>query len=519
MPKRNSKAEFFSLLAFLIMGALLLSNGFVARLQAADEQVDVYRELEPIGVVLDTVLREYVREVDMQKVVEGALVGVMGSLDRNSSFISAADLAAMREDTKGEFEGIGVSIKPDADGNIIVFHPLPNSPAAEAGIKAFDRILAIDGKDTKGMTTAEAADLIKGRKGTFVTLSIGRKPKDAPEDAALETLELKVRRDKVPLESVKEAQMLKGNIGYLRVSDFKDNTAADLAKRMQEFMDAGMKGLVLDLRWNPGGLLTASKDTCELFLPKGALVTYTRGRLNADGKPSKDDLRLVTGKRPVLPEGMPVIILVNDQTASSAEIVTGALQFHQRAVVVGEKTFGKGSVQTVIPLTKPENTALRLTTALYYTPADVTIDHQGILPDVPLDMTPEQEEALAKQMFESFENAPEKQYVQNHGSMTDYPVTADTVEDIQLQRAVDILQEDPVWDSILEKYHRDVRDTQMTAEDAQARNGAAEKTAPETPAPAEAAPAEEPPAQEAPAQEAPAQEAPAQDGDFTEPVW
>lgn len=511
MPKRNSKAEFFSLFGFLLAGALLLSNGFVARLHAAEE-TDVYRELEPVGVVLDTILREYVRDVEVEKVVEGALIGMMGSLDRNSSFISAADLEAMREDTKGEFEGIGVSIKQEEDGAIIVFHPIPNSPAAQAGIRAFDRILAVDGQSTKGMSTADAANLIKGRRGTTVTLSIGRKTENAPPDSPLEILEFKVRRDKVPLESIKEAQMLKGGIAYVRISDFKDNTGADLSKRLKEFTDAGAKGLVIDLRWNPGGLLSASKDVCELFLPKGSLVTYTRGRAGADGKANKDDQRLVTGRKPELPEGMPVIVLVNSQTASAAEIVTGALQFYERALVVGEKTFGKGSVQTIIPLSKPETTALRLTTALYYTPADVTIDHQGILPDVESGMTQEQEESLAKQMFDSFENSPENQYRQNHGSMTEYPAAEGTVEDLQLQRALDLLNEGAVWEETVKKYHRDVHETQMTAEEAEKRNGngaPAETAEPESGAPETSAPDAAP--------EAAPEEAP--DGDFTEPVW
>lgn len=506
MPKKNSRQEFLTLFGFLLVVALFLSNGFVARISAEEEDVDVYKELEPIGVVLDIMLREYVRDVDMKKVVEGALGGMMGSLDRNTSFITAEELEAMREDTKGEFEGIGVSIMLDDDQNIFVFHPIPNSPAAQAGIKPFDRIVAIDGKSTKGMTTADAAGLIKGRRGTTVRLTLLRKPKDAPEDAPGETLDIEVRRDTVPLESIKEAQMLKDGIGYLRLSDFKDNTSADMAKRIQEFLDAGMKGLVLDLRWNPGGLLTASKEVSELFLPKGSLVTYTRGRTGKDGNANKDDMRLVTNRKPVLPEGLPMIILVNDSTASSAEIVTGALQFHERALVLGEKTFGKGSVQTIIPLQKPANTALRLTTALYYTPANVTIDHQGILPDIELKMTRTEAEALAKQLAASFEDNPENQYRQNHGRMTEHPATDETVDDTQLLKAWELLRNGTPLADLIKQHHRDVHDTQMTAEDAAARNGA----------PAEAAPAEAPAATE-PAETAPepqeGEEAPA------EPVW
>ena len=514
MPKRNSKSEFVSLLGFLLIAVLLLTNGFAARIAAEDKTVDVYREIEPIGVVLDTILREYVREVDMPKVVQGALMGMMGSLDRNSSFLTSEDLESMREDTKGEFEGIGVSIQPDPDGNIMVFHPLPGSPAAEAGIKPFDRIVAIDGKSTKGMTTSDAANLIKGPRGTTVELTIERKERNAPPDVKAEVLTFKVARAKVPLESIKETFLLKGAIGYVRVSDFKDNTGRDLAKRIQELLGQGMKAFVLDLRWNPGGLLTASKDTCELFLPKSSLVTYTKGRKSAEGGANREDLRLLTEKGPVLPEGLPVVILVNRNTASSAEIVTGCLQFHERAIVLGEKTFGKGSVQTIIPMKVPQNTALRLTTALYYTPADVTIDHQGILPDIELPMTQEQEESLAKQMFESFKENPDNQYHQNHGSMTEYPVTDKTVEDVQLKRAVELIGEDGVWANLVKKYHRDVHETQMNAETAKAQQAASAKS---EPAPEKKLPA-------APTETAP-KDAPKdggdekKDGEFKEPVW
>jgi carboxyl-terminal processing protease len=324
-----------------------------------------------------------------------------------------------------------------------------------------------------------------------------------------------VGRAKVPLESIKESAVLKGGIGYVRVSDFKDNTGRDLAKKLQEMLDQGMKAFVLDLRWNPGGLLTASKDTCELFLPKGSLVTYTKGRASVEGSANKEDLRLLTEKNPVLPEGLPVVILVNRNTASSAEIVTGSLQFHERALVLGEKTFGKGSVQTIIPMKNPQNTALRLTTALYYTPADVTIDHQGILPDIELAMTQEQEESLAKQMFESFKDNPDNQYHQNHGSMTEYPVTDKTVEDVQLKRALEVLAEDGVWANLVKKYHRDVHETQMNAETAKAQDKATAKTEPAAEKPQKAAP---------PTDKAP-KDAPKDDGgdkkdsDFKEPVW
>lgn len=466
MINRNSKRDFFIVLIFLLTLILALTNGFLLRINAQTKTVEIYREIEPIGDVIDIVLKEYVREIDIQEIVQGALSGIMSSLDKNSSFITAAEMEALREDIKGEFDGIGVSIKQDEEGNIVVFMPILGSPAAAAGIKPQDVIVAIDGKSTEGMTTADAAELIRGRRGTFVVLTILRKAQDGESsDTTPEPFDIKVQRAKIPLESVKEAQMLIHNIGYVRVNSFSDTTAKDMERHIKDLVAQNMKGLVVDLRWNSGGLLSASKQVCELFLPRNSLVTYTRGRIREDGSPSKEDMRLYTSEKPILPPDLPLIILVNSESASAAEIVTGAMQYYQRAIVIGEKTFGKGSVQTVIPLQRPPNTGLRITTALYYTPADVTIDHQGILPDVEVKMTREQEIALAKQMYASFEHNLENQYRQNHGRMTPgYEVTEETVEDLPLARAVEILAENLSWNEILRKYHRDVRETQIASE-------------------------------------------------------
>ena len=466
MQKHSSKLEFMTLLTFLIVVGLLLTNGFAARINAEENTADVYREIEPVGKVLATILDEYVRDADMEKVVEGALMGMMGSLDRNSSFISQDDLKRMREDTQGQFEGIGVHILANEElGYIEVKSPLIGSPAAEAGLLPMDLIIAIDDVSALGFTTAEAADKIKGPRGTTVKLTILRRGVEGGED---ETLDINVKRARVELESVKEVGMLDDGIVYMRVSDFKDNTARDLRDKLKKKLDEGMKAFVLDLRWNPGGLLTASKETCELFLPKGSLVTYTKGRVRADGSPNSDDMELYTEMSPVLPQDMPIVVLVNGQTASSSEIVTGALQFYKRALIVGEKTFGKGSVQTIIPLELPEMSALRLTTALYYTPADVTIDHQGILPDVESVMETEAVRELARQMSESYDLHPLETVILNHGSLTDYDVTEATVEDTPLVRAVEIIKSAKVWSDTMEEFHRDVRETQMNEAQAQA---------------------------------------------------
>lgn len=458
MNQRNSKFEFLALLTFLGSAFLLLSNGFVSRINAAENRVDVYQQIEPLGKVIDIVLQEYVREAEMDKVVEGALMGILQSLDRHSSFITREELQAMREDTRGEFEGIGVSIRPGEDGSIVVVTPIPGSPAAEAGLLPYDIIVQIDDISTRGMTPADAADKIRGPKGTSVKLTVIRPDKDPEKDGEIK--EFFVNRDTVPLESVKESGLIGGKIGYARVSDFKENTARDLRVAMEKLISEGMQAFILDLRWNPGGLLTSSKEVSQLFLPKNSLVTYTKGR-EKEGKPNREDMQLYTEARPVVPPDLPVIVLVNENTASSSEIVTGALQFHERALILGEKTFGKGSVQTIIPLDNPPMTALRLTTALYYTPADVTIDHQGILPDLEVAMDFEQERALGQQMYESYEKDPSNKHMQNHGTITGASTAEELVEDVQLQRAVEVLQEEPVWERLLAKYHRDVHETQV----------------------------------------------------------
>ncbi len=480
MPKNRSKFEFLTLLSFLTILTLLVSNAFVGRIAAQSTEVDVYQKLEPIGIVLDMIQKEYVRDADIDQLVEGALSGMMGSLDKHSSFITREDLNMMREETRGEFEGIGVSIKLDEDENLIVFQPIPGSPADEAGLQPFDRIVQIDGVNTTGMSLREAAERIRGPRGEPVTLTVLRPLED--EEAALseepEVLEFVVKRDKVPLESIKEARIFPGGIGYIRISDFKDNTADDIRDKLDDFLDEGMRAFVLDLRWNPGGLLTASQEVTELFLPPNQLVTYTKGRgQNERSDLSDANLLLRTEGTPALPLDFPVVVLVNEATASSSEIVVGALQYYKRAIIVGENTFGKGSVQTIIPLQRPADTALRLTTALYYTPAEVTIDGNGIKPDVEVPLSWEDERALGRQLYESYEDDPGQVNEQNHGLFPRATEAADAKDevavDVQLERAIDLLREDTTWEALVDKYHKPIDETQVALKDADAEGSAA----------------------------------------------
>ncbi len=509
MQRKSSRSEFFALFTFLAVLVLLLTNGFAPRIHAQGDEVDLYPRIEPIGEVLSKILNEYVEDADLDQVVEGAIFGMMGALGGHNSYIPVEVLTEMREDTRGEFEGIGVSIREEGK-EVVIYMPIEGAPAAEAGLLAGDVIYAVDDETTASMWEANednpafkivnaVADRIRGERGTSVKITVSRSI-----GGTLQNMDFMVKRAKVPLESIKEARILPGDIGYIRIRDFKDNTAKDMRKRIVEFKEEGMKAFVLDLRWNPGGLLSASREVCDLFLPKKSLVTYTKGRPRSDGSDNPENMELYTDHTPVLPLDFPMAVLVNGDTASSAEIVTGALQFHKRAIVIGEKTFGKGSVQTIIPLKRPKDTALRLTTALYYTPADVTIDHQGILPDVEVVMDRGDVNALINQMFRSYEKDPSKRNKQNHGTASGNVVTEvnrededkeeallaevaayygedvsnilrervslkerdeKTVEDLPLLRAVELIQESSDWPATFKKYHRDVSETQMAASD------------------------------------------------------
>lgn len=477
---RSTKFQFISLFAFLCVSTLVVTNAFAPRIFAQGERTDPFHSIEPIGAALHHVLSQYVDEPDLDRVVEGALVGMMRSLDRHSAFVPPQDYRDMHEDTQGEFFGIGVSIELDDSENVVIRQTIPNTPAAGAGLFGGDIIIEIDGEPVADFEVqgerrlSEVARRIKGPEGTLVMVKVFRQGSGGAEG---KIVDFEIRRGRIPLESIVERRILDGGIGYIRLSDFKNNTAADMERAIKEFRDEGMRALILDLRWNRGGLLTASQEVSELFLPKNTLVTYTRGRANG---PATENMVLRTRKQPVMPLDMPLIVLVTNQTASSAEIVTGALQFHERAIIVGETTYGKGSVQTIIPLERPQGSALRLTTALYYTPADVTINDTGIKPDVEVVMDLDHQRRLLTQMWRSYATNPGMENQQNHGTVTgntEGEVDADgepmeLVEDTVLQRAVEILNEDPVWSNLIERYHRPSSETQVAAKSRESDDGA-----------------------------------------------
>ncbi len=455
----NSRSQFLALLSFLLLLVFVLTNGFAARISAQRNDIDPFAEIAPIGEVLDEILENYDSEPDPEALVEGALTGMMNSLDEYSSFVKPKHYKEITEETMGEFDGIGVSIVLDDLKNIQVQHPVPGSPAEKAGILGGDVIYKIDGVSTKGMSLSDAADRIKGARGTVVKISVLR-VFDDDETTESELLEFDIKRGKIPLESILEYRMLDGGIGYIRVSDFKRKTAEEISHRLAELGEKEtLNSLIFDLRWNPGGLLNSPTEVCELFLPRGTLVTYTKARGEGSYE-LVENMRFVTERDPILPPTVPIIVLTNEYTASSSEIMTGALQYWARALVVGQDTFGKGSVQTLIELTRPAHSALRLTTGLYFTPGDVNINKGGIKPDVEVIMTKAEWARLLGQFRLSYRENPN---ALNHGSVTGNEMTEETVEDTQLLRAVEILREGLPFDELIEKYHKDTSVTQVAA--------------------------------------------------------
>jgi carboxyl-terminal processing protease len=352
---------------FYILLATLFSFSLPSPLIAETEQKqqeDTYRQLETFANVLSILQENYVEEIKAKEAIEGAIQGLLLSLDPHSSYMKAESYQEFRSETQGSFTGIGIEITL-RDNVITVISPIADTPAAKAGIKAHDKIMRINGESTKNFTPLDAVKSLRGPKGSTVTISIFR-------DGFKELQDFELIRDTIPLKSVKSF-VLKPGFGYIRVANFQSNTTREFKDHLAQLQDNGpLNGLVLDLRNNPGGLLNQAVRLTDIFLDEG-LIVYTRGRNK------EQDLTYQAHKNNSSLE-FPLVLLVNEGSASASEIVAGAIQDHQRGVIVGSKTFGKGSVQTIIPL--PDGAGLRMTTARYYTPKGRSIQATGIIPDV-----------------------------------------------------------------------------------------------------------------------------------------
>lgn len=357
----------FSILMLLIF-SLVLS---VPNVQGAEKKAkpendaDTYEMLNLFGEVMERAKNTYVEEVDDKKLIESAINGMLVSLDPHSSYLDAQSFKYMNEQTKGKFGGLGIEVTME-QGVVKVVSPIDDTPASRAGLKPGDYITNIDGENVIGMTLNDAVDKMRGKVGSKVKLTI-RRINEKPFDVTL-------KREEVKIQSVK-SDVKAGDVAYIRITSFSEDTdqmVEKALKKAQKETKNGIKGIVIDVRNNPGGLLDQAVNVSDLFLDQGEIVS-TRSR-------NEEDTIRYSAKKGDIAANLPMVVLVNDGSASASEIVAGALQDHKRAIILGEKSFGKGSVQTVVPLGKYG--AMRLTTARYYTPSGRSIQAKGIEPDV-----------------------------------------------------------------------------------------------------------------------------------------
>ncbi|MDZ7641974.1 MAG: S41 family peptidase [Desulfurivibrio sp.] len=348
-------------LLFAAVAAWQLPNGVAADSSPPDAY---YEQLETFANILHLVEQNYVDEVDAAEAMEGAIRGMLKTLDPHSSFMEAEDFRDLQMETQGSFTGIGIEITM-RDEVLTVVSPIEGTPAFEQGLQAGDKIVRIDGETTKDISLMEAVRKLRGPKGSEVEISIIR-------EGWSEFRDIKIVRDVIPIHSVK-SQWLEPGYAHIRISNFQAKTTGDFRQALEDLQqEQQIKGLVLDLRNNPGGLLDQAVQLSDVFLEEGVIVS-TKGRI-------KEQNMVFEAEEDTFKNGFPVVVLVNEGSASASEIVAGALQDHQRAMVIGTPTFGKGSVQTIIPL--DNGSGLRLTTARYYTPSGASIQAKGITPDL-----------------------------------------------------------------------------------------------------------------------------------------
>jgi carboxyl-terminal processing protease len=431
------------------LGAVALLIATLPLGASSQNTSETYRQLNLFGEVFERVRADYVEEVTDQKLIESAINGMLTSLDPHSSYLSPKDFQDMQVQTKGEFGGLGIEVTME-EGLIRVVSPIDDTPAARAGVLPGDIITHLDGEPVLGLTLAEAVDKMRGPANTEIKLTIRRANK--------EPFDLVVKRDVIRVESVRSRAL--EDVAYVRITSFTEQTDQGLKKavdKLKSEMGSGLKGLVLDLRNNPGGLLDQAIAISDAFLDKGEIVS-TRGR-------HSDDVQRTNARPGDIAEGLPMVILINGGSASASEIVAGALQDHRRGILLGTRTFGKGSVQTIIPL--PGRGAMRLTTARYYTPSGRSIQAKGIEPDIAVE--PARVEKLAQgelpheeDLRGALSNDTEKQGEDQSSTNPAGPVTpgatpstegedeqapsvapeviGDVEQDYQLARAVDLLR-------------------------------------------------------------------------------
>jgi len=433
-----------------VVAGVLVSVGISAVAQRQQPEALPLSELRQFTEVFGAIKSFYVEPVGDDKLFNGAISGMVANLDPHSSYLDAEAFKELRVGTQGEFGGLGIEVGTE-DGFVKVISPIEDTPAAKAGVKAGDLIVKIDDKPTKGMSLSDAVNLMRGKPKTEIRLTLLRKDVEKP-------IEVKIIRDVIRVQSVK-SKMLDDGIGYVRITQFQEHTGEYLVKAINTLQaKTPMKGLVLDLRNDPGGLLNAAVGVSAAFLPQNTLVVST------DGRTEDSQRKLVAGPEDYLrgrekdylkelspiAKTVPMIVVVNGGSASASEIVAGALQDHGRAKVLGTQTFGKGSVQTILPLNN--NTAIKLTTARYYTPNGRSIQAKGIEPDFLVTETPEgdivervREADLTRHLSnEKGEETPSSKNSDSNKNADMKPIVFGEKDDYQLQQALNYLKGKPV---------------------------------------------------------------------------
>jgi carboxyl-terminal processing protease len=377
---------------------------------------NVYEQLDLFGDIFERIRAQYVEETDTSELIEAAINGMLTSLDPHSSYLSPKDAAKMREQTRGEFGGLGIEVTQE-EGFVKVVSPIDDTPADEAGIEAGDFITHVDGESLLGLVLDDAVELMRGPVGSEIVITIVREGEKEPFDVS-------IIRDTIQLTAVRARTV--GNTAVLRLTTFNEQTYPKMKEGLEEQIEAAggidnINGIVVDLRNNPGGLLNQAIAVSDAFLEEGEIVS-TRGRELADG----DRVNATPGD---LSQGKPIVVLINGGSASASEIVAGALQDHRRAIVIGTKSFGKGSVQTVMPLRG--NGAMRLTTARYYTPSGRSIQALGVSPDIVV----AQPSAKPEETDEEASKRPLRSEADLRGSLNNDSLTEDQIKQIEADRA------------------------------------------------------------------------------------
>ncbi|MEI3535049.1 MAG: S41 family peptidase [Alphaproteobacteria bacterium] len=417
---RKSKLLFISLFA-----GLMISTANVRAATSKDDDANTYELLNLFGEVMERAKLNYVEEVSDKKLIELAINGMLTSLDPHSSYLDADSFNYMSEQTKGKFGGLGIEVTMD-NGLVKVVSPIDDTPAAKAGIKAGDYITNINGETVVGMSLNDAVSKMRGKVGEKVKLSI-RRVNSKP-------IELTIKRQEIKIQSVKN-EIKEDSIVYIRISSFTedvDKSVSEAITKAKKKLKNKLLGIVIDVRNNPGGLLDQAVDVSDLFLEKGEIVS-TRSRNEAD------TVKYMANEGDIA-KGLPIVVIINEGSASASEILAGALQDHHRAIILGEKSFGKGSVQTVIPLR--DYGAMRLTTARYYTPSGRSIQAKGIEPDVEVKPAKIEElESYALNISEAdLNNALKNDSDIDAGNEKKNGKSKEDLADYQLVRALDLVK-------------------------------------------------------------------------------